>query len=385
MLAFCAMSIHRFFIPVRWPLLAIALLTLTIASGAQQNSAPKQSTPVKPSATAPVSTEPKPASPQPAGPMAPATPPDPGANLSSDTPVITLNNVCAPGTTGDCKTVITKGEFEKLMAAATAKASLTQAERKQIVQPFAQVVVLNATAEKQGLDKQPDVETMLKVARMSTLSKALIQRQIKEAQQVTPEQMDEYYKQHQNEYEEAKIERLLIPKIASGQNIDQAKAKALAERLQKQAATAKGLDELEKQAYTELGLKQQPPPVDMGVHRRNQLPPAHQEAVFALSPGQITDVLEDPNAFYVYRVDTKTTVPEANLTNEIKNAIAQKKYGDHMRSIFNSVDATLNPDYFEGMKTIDWEAGSPGERERPTPTRATPSRTPSTLPPAAHP
>lgn len=316
----------------------------------------------------------------------PPAPPDPGASLPPETPVITLNNVCAPGTTGDCKTVITKGEFEKLVTAGSNQTTVAPNLRARIVQPFAQTLVLDATAEKQGLDKQPDVENMLKVARMRALSQVLQQRLVKEAQQVTPEQMDEYYKQHQEDYQEAKIERLFIPKIASGQNIDQAKAKALAERLQKQAATAKSLDELEKQAYTEVGLSQQPPQVDMGVHRRNQLPPAHQEAIFALNPGQVTDVLEDPNAFYVYRVDSKTTVPESNLTNEIKGAITQKKYGDELHSIFNSVDATLNPDYFDGMKTIDWETGSQGERERPAPPqRSAPGRTPTTPPPTLHP
>ena len=364
-------------------MLLIASAALTVAAAAQQNPTPKQTTPDRPSAASAQSVEPKPAGPQPSGPTAPAAPTDPGANLPPDTPVITLKNVCPPGTTGDCKTVITKGEFEKLVTAGSTQSTVAPSVRTRIVQPFAQTLVLDATAQKEGLDKEPDVENMLKVARMRALSQIVQQRMVKEAQQVTPEQMDEYYKQHQDEYEEAKIERLFVPKIAAGQNIDQAKAKALTERLQKQAATAKSLDELEKQAYTELGLKQQPPPVDMGVHRRNQLPPAHQQAIFALSPGQVTEVLEDPNAFYVYRVDTKTTVPEANLTNEIKSAIAQKKYGDEMHGIFSSVDATLNPDYFEGMKTIDLEGGQ-GERERPAP-RTTPSRTPSVPPPAAHP
>ncbi len=318
-----------------------------------------------------------------ASPAAPAAPADPGESLPPDTPVITLSNLCATPTAGECKTVITKGEFEKLVTAGSTQTTVAPSVRARIVQPFAQVVVLDADAEKQGLDKQPEVENMLKVARMRALSQVLQQRLVKEAQQVTPEQVSEYYKQHQDDYTEAKIERLFIPKIAAGQNIDQAKAKAIAERLQKEAAGSKSLDELEKQAYTELGLAQQTPPsTDMGVRRKSQLPPSQQEPVFALSAGQVSNVIDDPNAFYVYKVDSKTTVPEANVSAEIKSAVAQKRYADELKSIFSSVDATLNPDYFGGMKTIDWNAGAEGER--PAPQRV-PGRGASPTPPTSQP
>jgi hypothetical protein len=379
------MRIHRVLFLAGWRKLLIVALAYAIPATAQQTATPKQSTPAKPGSTSSQpsgqsTTQPSAGSPT-SLPPGPAPAVDPGASLPADTPVITLSNICAKGAGAECKTVITKGEFEKLVTAGSARNSLSAPERTRIVQPFAQIVVLDVTAEKQGMDKQPDVENMLKVARMRALSQALQQQMIKDAQQVTPEQIDAYYKQHQDEFEEAKIERLFIPRIASGQNIDQAKAKALAERLQKEAATAKSFDDLEKQAYTELGLQQQTPPsVDMGVRRKTQLPPAQAEAIFSLTPGGVTPVLEDANAFYVYKVDSKTAVPSAGVSNEIKNAIVQKKYADELKGIFGSVEATLNPDYFGGMKTIDWNTGGEGERERPAP-RGAPTGTPRTPPP----
>jgi hypothetical protein len=392
------MSFHRFSL-LPWPAkLLIPTLALTLSTAVAQQSKPSNTQAPATKQVAPV--KPAPPTPQhgaqqaekPATPATPAAaPPDPGASLPPDTPVITINNVCSPGLPGSsgasqsssgCKTIITKAEFEKLVSAGNEQTTVPPATRTRIVQPFAQTLVLDATAEKRGVDKNPEVENFLKVTHMSALARALQQQLVKQAQQVTPEQIDEYYKQHQSDFEEAKISRLFIPKIAASENIDQAKAKALAEQLQKEAATGKDMQELEKQAYTDLGLKQTPPNSDMGVRRRNAFPPAHQEAVFGLSAGQVTPVLEDANAFYVYKVESKTTVPETNVSNEIKQSVAQKNFREELHSIFDSAETTLNPDYFDGMKTIDWNMGEEHEgRAAPPPPRA-PGR-PTNTPPSA--
>ena len=359
----------------------------TVPTKTQQSPATKQVAPVQPAAGSSAQTG--------AQQPAPSTvAPDPGASLPPDTPVMTINNVCSADLSGSgpaqssgsgCKTVITKAEFEKLVGAGSNQAALPPSARTRVAQPFAQAVVFDAIAKKRGIDKDPEVANYLKVTQMSALAQALRQKLVQEAQQVTPEQIDAYYKQHQGDFEEAKVSRLFIPKIAASQNIDQAKAKTVAEQLQKDAAAGKSMQDLEKQAYTELSLQQTPPSIEMGVRRRNAFPPAHQEAVFSLSVDQVTPVLEDPNAFYVYKVESKTTVPETNVSTEIKNSIAQNNYREELHSIFDPAETTLNPDYFGGMKNIDWNAGVEGEgRSAPAPARA-PGRPTGTPPPTRQP
>ncbi|MBV8206935.1 MAG: peptidyl-prolyl cis-trans isomerase [Acidobacteria bacterium] len=324
----------------------------------------------------------------PAGPAAtgqaaaPPTPPaDPGAALPPDTPVITLDHACAPSfpeshsSGSECKTVFTKADFEKLVNSGRPSSAVPASTRATIVQNFTRFVILDEDALKQGLEKDPELQSALEAARIITIANTVQQRLSHKAQEVSQEQIDEYYKQHADEFQEVKAARIFIPKVAAGQTIDQAKAKALAEQLQKDAAAGKPLEDLEKQAYTELGLKQ-PPSTDMGAHRRNQFPAAQQEAIFALSPGQVTQVLEDPNAFYIYKAESKSTVAEANVSNEIKNDIAQKNFSEELKRIFEPVQVTLNPDYFNGMKTIDLNAGISGEADR----RPMPSRTPQRPP-----
>lgn len=300
--------------------------------------------------------------------------------------MITINGVCDSGASGpDCKTVVTKAEFERLIKQGNANANVTPVQRRSIVQGFAQVVVLDKSAEKQGLPNDPEVKTMLEVARMRTLAQVLQQRLVQKAQQVSPEQIDEYYKKNHDEFEEVKLSRIYIPKVAASVNIDAAKAKAIAERLQKDAEAGKNLDELQKQAYTELGIQQQPLPTEMGVRRRNSFPAEQAEAIFSLADGKVSRVIEDPNGFYIYKVESKTTVPESNVSNEIKGDITQKSYAQSLDQIFEPVKAEVNPQYFDGMTTIDFKTGMGGgeeERERrrgSTAGQATPQQRP--LPP----
>src|SRR5437763_8287756 len=150
-LAFCAMRIHQVLFLACWRKLLILAITFAIPATAQQTATPKQSTPVKPGPTSSQPSGQSAAQPSAGSPTSlppgPTPAADPGASLPADTPVITLSNICAKGAGAECKTVITKGEFENLVTAGSARNSLSAPERTRIVQPFAQIVVLDVTAE----------------------------------------------------------------------------------------------------------------------------------------------------------------------------------------------------------------------------------------------
>ena len=118
----------------------------------------------------------------------PAAPPDTSASVPADAAVITIVGVCpaqpktaaAKGTTAkpataaktpaaktpaaDCKTIITKAEFEKLANALAP--NLTPQLRKQLGGVLPQLIAMTSAAEKKGLDKTPEFKQKLKFARM---------------------------------------------------------------------------------------------------------------------------------------------------------------------------------------------------------------------------
>ena len=118
-------------------------------------------------------------------------PADSSASVRPTAPVLTINGVCpAPaGTTAaktgaaksaaakptsaakssaDCKTVITKAEFEKLADALSP--NVTPQLRRQLAGLLPRIYALSDAAKKQGLDKTPEFAESVKFVRMQVLS-----------------------------------------------------------------------------------------------------------------------------------------------------------------------------------------------------------------------
>ena len=140
--------------------------------------------------------------------QAPAAPPDMSASVPADAAVITVNGVCAPqpkpaaakgtaakpATAGkapaaktpaaDCKTVITKAEFEKLANALTP--TVTPQMKKQLASVLPQLIAMSSEAKKKGLDKSPRYEETVKFAKMQILTNELQRSIQEEAAKVPP-------------------------------------------------------------------------------------------------------------------------------------------------------------------------------------------------------
>src|SRR5207244_12606974 len=107
---------------------------------------------------------PKPTTPQnTAGPKAETTRPAPkaaeAAQVPPDAPVITSKNVCDNATaeaakSADCKTVVTRAEFERLLNAVAPQ--IPANARRQVATKYANLIVMAHEARKMGLDKVPN-------------------------------------------------------------------------------------------------------------------------------------------------------------------------------------------------------------------------------------
>ncbi len=382
----------------------------------------------------------------PATPAPPQTEPPPGDASAAVPPtaaVITVKGVCPaqpkapaagtaakPGSAGkstptksspaDCKTVITKAEFEKL--AGHLAPNITPQMKKQLAGLLPQWIAMANEAKKQGLDKTPQFEDRVKVLKMQILSQELRQKVQEDAGKIPPEEIEKYYKEHADSYQQLNADRLFVPRTKQGepeakqedeklseeaQKAKQAEEKTkaeegeqamskLAESLRARAAAREDFVKLQKEAFDAAGMKIESPTVNVPNVRRAALPPAHA-AVFDLKPGEVSPVISDSGGYYIYKVNSKTEIPLDQATNEIRSKLQNDRMRQKMDELTSSFKIETNEAYF-GPPTPN-AVGRPGPGQMPPmprnqgprnspPGAASPANPPQTQPaqpPAAQP
>src|SRR6059058_3571068 len=305
----------------------VCLLLCALAWG--QTSSPKPATPQKPATPKAETT----------GPAAKASE---AAQVPPDAPVITIKNVCDNATaeaakSADCKTVVTRAEFERLLNAVAPQ--IPANARRQVATKYANLIVMAHEARKMGLDKGPHYEELMKIGRMQVLAQVLGQDLQEKAAQIPEREIQDYYKKNDAAYQEADLQRLFIPhskqleppreKLSDEETkkhqdeADEAMKKE-AEALHTRAASGEDFDKLQQEAFTTGGLKANPPSTKLGKVRRSSLP-ADQGAVFDLKSGEVSQLISGPNGYFVYKVGEKDTLPLEKVHKRFTMLCASRK------------------------------------------------------------
>ncbi len=314
--------------------------------------------------------------------------------MPEDAPVMTIVGVCPStstnagaktGTTGktgatagkaavskpeDCKTVITRKEFEKI--ASGLSPNVTPQLKRQLETVLPKIMAMSEAAKAKGLDKTPQYQETLRVYEMQILSQQLQRSVQEEAENVPPAEIEAYYKKNPEAYEQFSLDRLFIPrykqaelekKTNNGEKLteeqlkakeaaDKAKQEAgeqelskLADSLRERAAAGEDFVKLQKEAYEVAGMKVETPTVNLPKVRRTGLAPAHS-AVFDLKVGDVSAVITDNGGHYVYKVVTKQVLPLDQVTEEIRNTLKNQRMKEMMDQYANSYHTETNEAYF---------------------------------------
>ena len=308
----------------------------------------------------------------PATPPAASAVPDkaPEINAGPDDPVITLKGVCADSSLqGDaCKTVITRAQFEKIAEAM--QPGMPPAMRRNLANSYARALKMSVAAETRGLAKGPRFDEKISLARISILSQELNGALREDANQVPDSELDDYYKKNTASYEQATFARIFVPRAKQIPSVVTPKAGAtpgtkttatqpptaaqrkaaedamtkVARDLRARAAKGEDPDKLQQEAYAAAGLTGNGPNTLMEKVRGATLPANHR-AVMDLKPGEVSEVISDPNGpHYIYKLVSKETLALDAVKAEIRGLISSQRYRDSMQGFQSDID--LNDAYF---------------------------------------
>ena len=301
------------------------------------------------------------------------TPAEKPAEKTTEVPpndAVVINGFC-PGkqaADADCKTEISKAELERLATAVGAPESA----RRQLVNAYAQALVMSTIAKQRGLDNRSDTQELLRLVQMQALSQVLNKQIREEASNVPKADIDKYYADHASQYEQATLQRIFIPRMPPNpqEKVDEVAVKAEGAKIGVEAkAPGADFNKLQKEAYTDLKITATPPPTELKDVRRDNLPPTQAKA-FDLKEGDVSEPIDDTGGIYIYKVIAKKKLTEPDVEAEIKRQLEQERMQAAMQKLVGNLKLDYNEAYF-----------APPERPAAPPAPAAGNSTPTTTAP----
>ncbi len=279
----------------------------------------------------------------------------PNSNVAPDAPVITIQGLCekppnSNATPAECSTVITRTEFEKLINAV--QPNMPPANRKAFATRYVTVLVLSEKAHEMGLDKGPEFDEQMYIARMQILARLAAGQMQHDAANVPDSQINDYYQQHQNDYKTVSFERIFVPKqkedtagppksaSAKNDSNSEAEMKDEADKLRARAAAGEDPVKLQQEANDFAGNKTKVTNVKAEDVRKPNIPPT-DAAIFDLKAGEVSPVFSDPTGYRIYKVEEIKALPLASVHEEIARALQ----GQNMKNAFDSLENSAKPTF----------------------------------------
>ena len=274
----------------------------------------------------------------------------------------TAAKAASPSAGNDCKTEVSREEFEKLMK--TVAPGAPPQARRQIANRYAQLLTAANQGVKLGVDKDPDFTEQLSLMRLQLLMQDAERKLQTQASNVGDAELKSYYDQNPSAYEEVTLTRLFIPRTPTDpkQAAASPDAKSIADKAREQLAAGGDPEQVQKSLYEQLKNTTQPPSTKLGARRRGTLPAAQEQKLFSMKPGEVSEVFTDPTSYVIYRVDAKQQLPFDQVKEQVKQTVTRQRIADVREQINSSSKPEFNEAYF-GPETPTPQlgpAGAPG-------------------------
>ena len=265
-------------------------------------------------------------------------------------------------TVGDLK--ITAAEVDKIVATLPPQNQqyfASSTGRAQFADFLVRTKLFVREAEKRHLEDREDVKLSMKLFRESLLSREVEKELVNEIK-VTNEEAKQFLDANAKSFEQARVRRIVVRSAstsqfyADGKPSDQLptdeEAKAKAEDIRKKVT--EGAD------FEEMAAKFSDDPMTSGkggdlgfVRRVNQDPrslltPPMLDAMFGLKVGEISQVIQTPFGFEIFKLEERKSPKVEEVRQEVDNSIRQQKYETLYQEMKGRSGVKIDEAYFGG-------------------------------------
>jgi parvulin-like peptidyl-prolyl isomerase len=286
--------------------------------------------------------------------------------LTASDPVITIHGLCdaASGVKANgkaCNTVITKQQFDDVLNGLNALGpQLLPMQKRAVAEGYVATLINYEAAKKAGVERDPRFAEVLRLARMRAMAdmyKALMQEK---ASKVSPEEIQAYYKNNTGKFEELTVRRVTLPRYNSANLKDDAyaaKARKVAEDIHARAAKGEDLDQLQKEAFAAMGISN-PPTTKMGPVRRGLFAPEQEKQLFALKPGEVTALIEQPSSFIIFKLEGREMLTMDKAKDDITRILVKQHMEQQEQAQSQAIKVDYNDQYVGAPQASTWMPAS---------------------------
>ena len=337
----------------------LTMLTALLVSGIGFAQAPAATSPSGQKKHSPPAVSPSGQKAQAAPAAKAAETPAPPAEVAPNAPVITINGLCSEkpavssggSTPADCKTVITRAEFEKISDALNPQ--MNPSMKRQFAEVYPRILLLSHEGKKLGVENDPHYKEMLQFAAQQILAQDTARKLNDDAGQISDQQLQQYFKDNASKYEQFTVQRIFIPQPEDTEGATEKskppltaeQVKALADKIRARGAAGEDFDKLQAEAFEGVGLKSSVPTTKMEKLTRGTLP-QDQESVFSMKDGEVSPVFNDRGGYYVYKMVSHTMPSLDAVKDQIKHTLQAEALKKNMDAVLNSAKTDFNDQYF---------------------------------------
>jgi peptidyl-prolyl cis-trans isomerase C len=249
---------------------------------------------------------------------------------------------------------LTYGELQKFMSILSPQMQQNALRsRKEFVERYVLMRRLSEIAEQDKLAETSPYKEALESYRMNMLMQAEINKVVN-AFTIAPEDAQKFYDHNKSRFEQVNLKVIYIPftnspaTAADGKKrFSEQEAKAKAEQLIKETKAGADFVKLVKENSEDATTKAKDG--DLTVARSDNLPEAIRTVALALKPGELSDPVRQPNGFYIFRGESVSSKPFAEVRNQIFAELKDAKMKDWLESTTKSLNIKLeNDEFFSG-------------------------------------
>ena len=299
------------------------------------------------------------------------------SNVAADTPVITVQGLCErPGagsaTPADCKTVITRADFEKLIN--TIQPNMPRASLKQFATRYVMALMVAEKAQEQGLEQSAEFKERMYLSRLQVLDVLASEQMQRESAKASDTEIEDYYHQHEADFKSLTYDKLFVPKQKQVDTSTQPAHPELetkpqapgtemqeeAAKLRARAAAGEDFAQLERDAYQAAGIKTAVPTTHFTNINKLSIPKT-EAGLVDLKAGEVSPVLTTNQGFVVYKLDSMEAQPITAVRGEITRILQGEKLKTYSEQLQKSASDNTSYDDAYFSSPAPPTLHSPGE------------------------